>query len=70
MADRLPEPLLVTDQAGLEDMLAALEGARVIGVDTEADAFFSYHQKVCLVQVTAGDQDWIVDPGLDPGSRN
>ncbi len=65
MADRLPEPPLVTDQAGLEDMLAALEGARVIGVDTEADAFFSYHQKVCLVQVTAGDQDWIVDPLAD-----
>jgi ribonuclease D len=65
MSASLPAPTLVTDQAGLTAMLEALEGARVIGVDTEADAFFSYHQKVCLVQVTAGEQDWIVDPLAD-----
>lgn len=65
MSASLPAPTLVTDQEGLAAMLEALEGARIIGVDTEADAFFSYHQKVCLVQVTAGEQDWIVDPLAD-----
>lgn len=63
----LPEPILVEDQAALGAMLRELEGEREIAVDTEADSFFSYREKVCLVQISAGDRDWIVDPlaGLD-----
>lgn len=61
----LPEPILVQDQASLGAMLRELEGAREVAVDTEADSFFSYREKVCLVQVSAQDRDWIVDPLVD-----
>jgi ribonuclease D len=55
-------PTLVVDPGGLERMLRELEGAAHIAVDTEADSFFSYRERVCLVQVSALGRDWIVDP--------
>ena len=54
MPNHLRPPTVVTDAAGLDELMGSLENERVIAVDTEADAFFSYHQKLCLVQITAG----------------
>lgn len=38
-----------------------------LAVDTEADSLHHYHEKVCLIQLTAGGRDYIVDPlsGVD-----
>src|SRR5262245_1781890 len=58
----LPPPTLVEDAPGLEELLEALEDETEIAVDTEGDSFFSYPEKVCLVQITAGERDWLVDP--------
>jgi ribonuclease D len=65
----LPPPTVVQDEATLRTLLQCLEHAREIAVDTEADSLFSYREKVCLIQVTALEQDWLVDPlaGLDLG---
>lgn len=67
MSSQLPPPVLVEDQEALERLLEALDGEREIAVDTEADSFFSYREKVCLIQITAGDTDYLIDPlaGLD-----
>ena len=48
-------------------MIGALAGEAVIAVDTEADSFYHYQERVCLVQISAGERDWLVDPlqGLD-----
>jgi len=63
----LAPPELVEDRPGLERLLRALEGETEIAVDTEADSFYHYQERVCLVQITAGGRDWLVDPlrGLD-----
>lgn len=61
----LPPPILVEDDRGMDALLEDLEGQPDIAVDTEADAFFSYRQKVCLVQITVGDNDYLVDPQAD-----
>jgi ribonuclease D len=60
-------PILVENAAGLSRLLADLERADEIAVDTEGDSFFSYPEKVCLIQITALEKDWLVDPlsGLD-----
>lgn len=55
-------PILVDNPRALEKMLLDLEHATEIAVDTEGDSFFSYPDKVCLVQLTALDKDWLVDP--------
>lgn len=43
-------------------MLDDLSGQREIAVDTEADSFYCYREKVCLIQVTVEDRDYLVDP--------
>jgi ribonuclease D len=53
---------MVTDAATLSAAVELWSAAGVIGVDTEANSFFAYHERLCLVQVSAGDQDWIIDP--------
>lgn len=66
----LDPPTLVQDAAGLDRLLEDLAGQRDIAVDTEADSFFSYREKVCLVQVTVEDRDYLIDPlakGVDLG---
>lgn len=67
MRSELPPPILIEDAAGLAELARRLEGEREIAFDTEADSFFSYREKVCLIQVTAGGQDYLVDPlsGID-----
>ena len=69
MLNDLPPPTVVHDEAGFRRMLEVLARAPEVAVDTEADSFFSYREKVCLVQITALEHDWIVDPlaGLDLG---
>ena len=58
----LPPPTLVENSQGFGRLLADLERADEIAVDTEGDSFFSYPEKVCLIQVTALERDWLVDP--------
>jgi len=72
MTSPLPDPILVQDQRGLDEMLRAVAGQPEIAVDTEADSFFSYREKVCLIQITARDRDFLVDPlaGIDLGGLN
>ena len=60
--DELPPPHLVETQEALERLLDVIDGEDVIAVDTEADSFYSYRDKVCLFQVTAGGEDYLVDP--------
>jgi len=58
----LPPPILVEDESAFRELLAVLEGADEIAVDTEADSFYHYQERVCLVQITVGDDDYLVDP--------
>ena len=54
--------IIIEDDAALVAAVEKLRGAPVIGVDTEADSFHSYREKVCLVQLSDLDSDYIVDP--------
>ncbi|MFH0945589.1 MAG: HRDC domain-containing protein [Planctomycetota bacterium] len=38
-----------------------LEHADVISVDTEQDSFFSHRTKVCVIQVGAFGEEWVID---------
>ena len=54
--------IMVEDDAALAAMVSAVRGAPVVGVDTEADSFHSYQEKVCLVQLSDLETDYIIDP--------
>ena len=61
----LPPPTLVEDAEGLARLVDEVEGERELAFDTEGDSFFHYEESVCLIQVSAGGRDWIVDPLQD-----
>ncbi len=63
--DALPPPVLVEDQEAFEDLLDILDEQDEIAVDTEADSFYSFRDKVCLLQITAAEVDYLVDPLAD-----
>ncbi len=52
----------VDTTSALAEMVAILEPESRIAVDTEADSLHHYFQKVCLIQITASDRHWLVDP--------
>lgn len=54
--------IMVESDAALLDAVARLRSARVLGVDTESDSFHHYQEKVCLVQISDLDTDYVVDP--------
>jgi ribonuclease D len=57
--------MLVDEPEGLERLLEDLAGQDEIAVDTEADSFFHYRERVCLIQITVEDRDYLVDPLRD-----
>lgn len=60
--NEISEPLLVDNPTAVEKLARMLAAQSLIAVDTEADSLFSYHEKVCLVQISTRGVDYLVDP--------
>lgn len=54
--------VMVESQRALEECVATLSRARVIGLDTESDSSYAYQEKVCLIQVSDLHTDYVIDP--------
>lgn len=52
----------IAQQPLLDEMIQQIAAERVIAIDTEADSLHSYFDKVCLVQISARKDDYIIDP--------
>src|SRR5262245_15126388 len=59
---KLPPPQWVGTQDDLEAVLPALLAAPAIGVDTESNSLYAYHERVCLIQFSLPGRDYVVDP--------
>jgi len=53
---------MVTDTETLKEVCVQLAKEPVLGVDTEADSMYSYTEKLCLIQVSDRNNDYIIDP--------
>lgn len=53
---------MVEDEASLARLVAALEAAPVIAIDTESNSMYAHREQVCLIQFSDMHSDWIVDP--------
>lgn len=51
----------LTTTAEIEALAGALRQVPRFAVDMESDSFYHYFDKVCLFQITAGGEDYIVD---------
>jgi ribonuclease D len=50
-----------TDEA-MKSLLEHMDQSGSIALDTEADSLYHYYHKVCLIQLTIDDQNYILDP--------
>ncbi|MFQ5512843.1 MAG: ribonuclease D [Myxococcota bacterium] len=63
---------LIQTPDALEAVVRKLRRDRVIGIDTEADSFFHYFEKLCLLQIAGRSGIYLIDPlklpekGLEP----
>ncbi len=60
---------MISTAPALAALISDLAGFDPIAVDTEADSLHCYFEKLCLIQISFGHQDLLVDPlaGLDLG---
>jgi ribonuclease D len=57
---------IITQTSELEQLAEQLMREDVVAFDTEADSFYHYFDKVCLVQIATRKKCWLVDPlGVD-----
>lgn len=58
---------MIASPDGLANLVGRLAQFPQIALDTEADSLHCYFEKLCLIQITAGSEHWLVDPlaGLD-----
>ena len=54
--------VMVEDAASLRALVDHLRSEPVIGIDTEADSFHHYREKLCLIQLSDRGRDYIIDP--------
>jgi ribonuclease D len=53
---------IITQKSELEQLAKKLLREDVVAFDTEADSFYHYFDKVCLVQIATRKECWLVDP--------
>lgn len=58
---------MITDNERLAELTARLDESPTVAFDTEADSLHCYFEKLCLIQISAGDGHFLVDPlaGVD-----
>ena len=58
----LPAPILVTHAHQLQRMIERLEKEPRLAVDTESNSLYAYRERVCLIQFSIPETDYLVDP--------
>ena len=59
---------IIQTKSELEKLARELLREDVVAFDTEADSFYHYFDKVCLVQIATRKKCWLVDPLGEEGS--
>ncbi len=52
----------VDSETKLQQLVIDLEKQLSIGVDTESDSLYAYTEKVCLIQISTPENDYLLDP--------
>lgn len=59
---KLPPPRWVATKTALQDMIDALTQEPRIAIDTESNSLYAYQERVCLIQFSTPEQDFLLDP--------
>ena len=53
---------MIDSDGSLAGFLPQLHAAEVVALDTEADSLHAYPEKLCLIQISLGKEDCLIDP--------
>ena len=59
---RLPPAQLIDTPARMGDLRRALAAAPRLAVDTESNSLYAYRERVCLIQISTDQADYLIDP--------
>jgi ribonuclease D len=62
MSQELVPPVWIDTPRAMQLMLAAISRQPRLAVDTEANSLYAYRDRVCLIQFSTPDMDYLVDP--------
>jgi ribonuclease D len=55
-------PIIIADPDGLQTLAQSLQTASRAAVDTESNSLHAFRERVCLIQISLPDRDYLVDP--------
>jgi len=58
----LPEPVFVTTTERLRVLAAEWQHTPWIALDTESNSLYAYRERICLVQLSTPESDYVIDP--------
>jgi ribonuclease D len=61
-SQNIPDPTLVTKTSELQKLIQKLSRQPLVAVDTEANSLYAYQERVCLIQFSIPNLDYLVDP--------
>jgi ribonuclease D len=57
------KPVIVIEELGeVEALVKQLARERYVAVDTESNSFYAYFERICLLQISTEQEDYIIDP--------
>jgi ribonuclease D len=54
--------IVIQNPAELLKLVKKLSTAQYIAIDTEANSFYAYFERICLIQISTAEDDYILDP--------
>jgi ribonuclease D len=54
--------VLVDTPRGFDAMMAVLSSQPALALDTESNSLYRYHYRVCMIQISTPDTDYLLDP--------
>lgn len=60
--DQLPPPVWVSTPSALRSLANELQSNSLVAVDTESNSLHAYRERVCLIQFSTAQNDFVVDP--------
>ena len=58
----MADPIWVDRQQALQEMILDLRDQPSLAVDTESNSLYVYHERVCLIQISTPQRDYLIDP--------
>ena len=59
---KIAKAIFVDTPDKLDQMIRALSKQAIIAVDTESNSLYAYQERVCLMQFSSPEKDYLVDP--------